>query len=75
MSTHMDVNAFIYTGDDAQQLKAIKENASLNVKRVITYQGDWSKEETQQPYWIKDLQEVKTTWHPIENIGGATGGY
>ncbi len=42
---------------------------------MITFNGDWSKDETQQPYWIKDLQEVKTTWHPIENIGGATGGY
>jgi hypothetical protein len=24
---------------------------------------------------ITDLQEVKTTWHPIESIGGATSSY
>lgn len=75
MSTHMDVNAFVYTGEDAAQLKSIKENAALNVKRVVTFEGDWLGSETHNPYWIKALQEVKTTWHPIENIGGATGGY
>jgi hypothetical protein len=29
----------------------------------------------QSPYFISDLQEIKTTWHPIENIGGAKAGY
>jgi hypothetical protein len=24
---------------------------------------------------IMDFQEIKTTWHPIENIGGAKAGY
>jgi hypothetical protein len=24
---------------------------------------------------IMDTQEIKTTWHPIENIGGAKAGY
>lgn len=75
ISTHMDVNAVIYTGEKNDQFKKIKENAALNVKRVLTFNGDWSKEGTQNPYWIKDLQEVKTTWHPIENIGGVQGGY
>ena len=23
----------------------------------------------------KETQEIKTTWHPIENIAGAGGGY
>jgi len=26
-------------------------------------------------HYITDVQEVKTTWHPIENIGGATSSY
>jgi hypothetical protein len=24
---------------------------------------------------VIDTQELKTTWHPIENIGGATSSY
>jgi hypothetical protein len=26
-------------------------------------------------HFITDIQEVKTTWHPIENIGGASSSY
>ena len=35
----------------------------------------WITVETQSPYFINDFQEVKTTWHPIENIGGGKAGY
>jgi acyl-CoA reductase-like NAD-dependent aldehyde dehydrogenase len=68
-SNHMDVNAVIYCRDDAQEQKAISENASLNVKRSFIWNKDWSKEDNQNPYLILDTQEIKTTWHPIENIG------
>ena len=74
MSTHMDVNALIYTRDNVEILKTIQENAALNVKRVVKWQGvNWAKDEGQSPYYIKDVTEVKTTWHPIENIGGGAG--
>lgn len=74
MSTHMDVNAIVYTRSDAGILKAIRENATGNVKRVLAWQDvAWAKEEGQSPYYIQDLTEVKTTWHPIENIGGGAG--
>lgn len=74
MSTHMDVNALIYTRSNAKVLKAIMENAAMNVKRIVRWQNvAWAKEEGQSPYHIKDLTEVKTTWHPIENIGGGAG--
>jgi hypothetical protein len=36
---------------------------------------DWSKASSQGLSFIEDLQEIKTTWHPIENIGGATSSY
>lgn len=75
MSTHMDVNAIIYCGKDKNIKREIKENAALNVKRVFVYNKDWLKKESQNPYLIRDLQEMKTTWHPIENIGSASGGY
>lgn len=75
LSTHMDVNAIVYAGDDTESLKLIQENAELNVKRVFAYSKEWMNPDSQDLYMIADLQEVKTTWHPIENIGGATSSY
>jgi acyl-CoA reductase-like NAD-dependent aldehyde dehydrogenase len=68
-SSHMDVNAMIYCRDSKEEIKKIGENASLNVKRNLIWNKDWSKPENENPYLILDLQEIKTTWHPIENIG------
>lgn len=72
-SSHMDVNAMIYCR--SKHIKLIQENASLNVKRISDW-GDknWFKE-GEDPYLLLELQEVKTTWHPIENIAGAKSGY
>lgn len=75
LSTHMDVNAIVYDGDDSETLKLIQENAVMNVKRVFSYSKDWMKSDAQDLYMIADTQEIKTTWHPIENIGGATSSY
>ncbi|CAN5898364.1 aldehyde dehydrogenase family protein [soil metagenome] len=69
MSSHMDVNAVVYAGKNQAEIKLIKENATLNVKRVFVYKQDWNKEQAQSPYFIFDTQEIKTTWHPIESIG------
>jgi len=74
-STHMDVNAIWYSGANKEMIKSIRENASLNMKRVLVYQKDWMNTDAQDLYMISDLQELKTTWHPIENIGGATSTY
>src|SRR6187399_2084547 len=69
---HMDVNATAYCEADAELKKLIKEKSALNVKRVVLYDKvKWQNEEGQSPYLIMDFQEIKTTWHPIENIGGA----
>ena len=73
---HMDVNATCYCESDADAKKMIKEKSSLNVKRAVMFENKkWMNEETQSPYFISEFQEVKTTWHPIENIGGAKSGY
>lgn len=75
-SSHMDVNAIVYCRNNKDEIKLLSENASLNVKRVFVYNDrDWSKAENENPYIILDTQEIKTTWHPIENIGGAKAGY
>lgn len=68
-SSHMDVNAIIYCRDEQKEIKTIQENAAMNVKRVFIRNQNWSDAEAQNPYLILDTQELKTTWHPIENIG------
>ena len=71
-----DINAIIYCEKDAATQQIIQEKSSLNVKRAIFYDSiNWKKEEAENPYLIMDTQEIKTTWHPIENIGGAKSGY
>mgnify|MGYP001578066297 CR=1 FL=1 len=65
-SSHMDVNSVVYCGSSQEELKVIQENAALNVKRVIHWPvQDWTLDQAQGPYSIFDLQEIKTTWHPI----------
>jgi acyl-CoA reductase-like NAD-dependent aldehyde dehydrogenase len=75
-ASHMDVNAVIFCENDELIQKDIQEKASLNVKRVLFYNDiDWFTERGESPYLIMDTQEIKTTWHPIENIGSGGGKY
>jgi len=75
-ASHMYVNAIVYCGNDELIQKEIQQKAAGNVKRVLIYQDvNWLSEKGQSPYYILDLQEIKTTWHPIENIGSGGGGY
>jgi acyl-CoA reductase-like NAD-dependent aldehyde dehydrogenase len=68
-SSHMDVNAIVYCRNNKEELKTIMQNCSLNVKRFFHWHKNWDNEENQNPYLIMDLQEIKTTWHPIESAG------
>ena len=73
---HMDVNATVYCETNTGTQKMIKERSALNVKRIVIYDKvTWASGEAQSPYFIMDFQEIKTTWHPIEDIGGAKAGY
>ncbi len=73
---HMDVNATIYCEKDSSVKKMMREKAALNVKRIVFYDHlNWYGNDAQSPYLIMDTQEIKTTWHPVENIAGAGGGY
>jgi acyl-CoA reductase-like NAD-dependent aldehyde dehydrogenase len=81
-ASHMDVNAVVYCDDTggatsaAADCKMLQETAAGNVKRIIVRDAsDWNAATAQSPYWILDCQEIKTTWHPIENIGGGGSGY
>ena len=65
-ASHMDVNAVIYCDGNEEVARDVQERAADNIKRVISrVDTDWSKEEAQSPYLIRDCQETKTTWHPI----------
>jgi acyl-CoA reductase-like NAD-dependent aldehyde dehydrogenase len=74
-SNHMDVNAIVYCRTSAKEKTAVAQQASLNVKRVYFWNRDWTKPESENPYLVMDLQELKTTWHPIEQIGASGGKY
>ncbi len=75
-AAHMDINAVIYCGDDNAIQKEIQEKGAANVKRFVYHRNmNWYGEKAQSPYYIMDTQEIKTTWHPIENIGAGGGGY
>jgi acyl-CoA reductase-like NAD-dependent aldehyde dehydrogenase len=70
LAAHMDVNALV-----TESIRELNKPLALacveNLKRHITY----SNSTDQGLQRITDLQEVKTTWHPIESIGGATSSY
>jgi len=73
---HMDVNATIYCENDSDTQKMMHEKSALNLKRLFFYDKvNWYSDKGQSPYFIMDTQEIKTTWHPVENIAGAGGGY
>ncbi len=75
ISAHMDVNAVVYCREDAEERTAVSANGSVNVKRTMVWNHRWQDESSEHPYLILDLQEIKTTWHPIENIGSAGAKY
>ena len=65
-TTHMDVNSIVYCGDDRAMIKKIKSDSTSNLKRPVFRTAiNWLSAEAETPYFISDMQETKTTWHPI----------
>ena len=65
-ASHMDVNAVIWCDGNRKTAATVQDLAAENMKRVVRRTKiDWSREDAQDPYLIRDTQEVKTTWHPI----------
>ena len=65
-ASHMDVNAIVWCDGNRKTAETVQDLAAENMKRVVRRTRiDWSKEDAQDPYLIRDTQEVKTTWHPI----------
>lgn len=76
MSGHMDVNAIIYGNDNPEAIQSVREMGTENLKRVIIRNSsNWMDESHENPYYIMDTQEIKTTWHPIEKISETGSGY
>ncbi len=75
LASHMDVNAIAYDGEDESLIKLIGKESVSNLKRTHFYKENWSESATQGLHYISAFQEIKTTWHPIENIGGSGSGY
>ena len=74
LSSHMDVNGIGM--DKLNQYVSEVQLASVdNLKRVRVYSNDFSLVREQGIQFITDFQELKTTWHPIEKIGGASSSY
>ena len=61
-ASHMDINALVLCGLDSAQLKAAEVESAENLKRVVKHPDEVVVE---SPYRILDLQETKTTWHPV----------
>ena len=74
LATHMDVNAIAFS-NIPELKKDIDLHSVDNLKRVRAYNVSWKDNDAQALHYITDFQEVKTTWHPIENIGGASSTY
>lgn len=65
-ASHMDVNAIVYCDPEGDLPADIQTAAAENLKRVVArVDVDWKKDSAQSPYFIRDTQEVKTTWHPV----------
>ena len=74
LSSHMDVNGIAM--DKLNKYVSEVQLASVdNLKRVRIYSNDFSMVGEQGIHFITDFQELKTTWHPIEKIGGASSSY
>jgi acyl-CoA reductase-like NAD-dependent aldehyde dehydrogenase len=76
IAEHRDVNALVHTERAGDTLSTLRKKATGNLKRVIHWHfTDWSVNKAQSPYLIMDAQEIKTTWHPIQNIAGTGASY
>jgi len=65
-ASHMDVNAVVYCDGGRKVAREIQQAAADNIKRVVDRTRlDLSDSAALDPYLIRDVQEVKTTWHPI----------
>lgn len=66
---HMDLNGLVIFGGDADELRRAQDAAAESIKRVRVFDDPdaaaWRGRAHQSPYWIEQLCEWKTAWHPV----------
>lgn len=72
-STHKGINGLVLLNANEDYLKNVDEKSVSNLKRITHWKS--SDLNVSGPSLILQFQELKTTWHPIENIGGASSTY
>ena len=75
LASHMDVNALITSNLETKLSNKLALLSVDNLKRKFDYEENWVEKDKQALHYISDFQEIKTTWHPIENVGGASSSY
>lgn len=69
LAKHMAVQAISYAGAVAEEITLLQQEAPANVKRLVVHEhprgAEWLQDQAQSPYWIEQLCEMKTAWHPI----------
>jgi len=75
LAGHMDVNALCLAKIPTELMVSAQESAIDNLKRCIIQTQTFSEASSQGMQYITDFQEIKTTWHPIEQVAGGMGGY
>lgn len=70
LASHMGVGAIDYSGDDATEAALLQRESAGNLKRIMIrtrpHLTEWFDNTAgQSPYWIADLCEMKTAWHPM----------
>src|SRR5438874_2624237 len=65
-ASHMDVNAIVDASDDEKIGEELQAGTAINVKRYVRRRvANYFGREGENPYWMLDTVEMKTTWHPI----------
>ncbi|MEY4150816.1 MAG: hypothetical protein RL555_1420 [Bacteroidota bacterium] len=73
---HLDVNAVVCYEQGELDWQKMQEKGASHVKRMFRWPAtQLYAQGGQSPYLIMDLQEIKTTWHPIQTIAGSGGAY
>jgi len=68
IASHMDVNGIVDGAGNAELSGQLHAGTSVNLKRYTKRAlttVDWFGNGVEDPYWILDTVEFKTTWHPI----------
>jgi acyl-CoA reductase-like NAD-dependent aldehyde dehydrogenase len=68
IASHMDVNAIVDASGDPKLGLILQEGGAANVKRYFSRDlkpNGWRTKAAENPYWILDIVEMKTAWHPI----------